>query len=156
MYMFMYMYVHMSYVICHVSCVTCRMSHVICICKCMQSSELILATAGLALAREARPRCLWCCALALRTTAVWPAPQWPHVIWGFDYDFMDYNFRKTFDYKKTQNTKYIAIGVKLQCLFNNHRVVEIIVGEIIVKSPYNNCELTGIQTGPTGPTGPTI
>ena len=58
MYMFMYMYVHMSYVICHVSCVTCRMSHVICICKCMQSSELILATAGLALAREARPRCL--------------------------------------------------------------------------------------------------
>ena len=54
--------------------------------------------------------------------------------WGFDYNFTNYNFRKTLDVVKI----IYCQRSEIQCLFEIKGFVEIIVGESIVKSPFRS------------------
>ena len=55
-------------------------------------------------------------------------------MWGFYYNFTNYNFRQTLDFKK--RNMFCQRGEIQMCIFEIQGLFEIIVGEIVVKSRY--------------------
>ena len=67
-----------------------------------------------------------------------------YLIWGFDYNFTNYNFRETLDllkYVLPEGSNSIAL-LKINVWF------DIIVGEVVAKSPYKYYAMSHVVSSP--------